>query len=396
MKYRRNFSQFITNIAHVFAWKATVFHPIKCLSWGVLLMLSMGSNAQFNKYSNEFMMMGAGARAFAMGKAQIASAPDAYSGCWNPAALADLGNHSAYAVMHANSFAGIANYDYCAAAFPIRQPAHKNMGLGFSFLRLTVKDIPHTIFMVEPDSTINNNNIHAYAAAEYAMLLSFGKTLYRDDRRNLSFGTNVKLMHRSVGTFAKSWGAGFDIGLWYRSKNINVGAVVRNFPTTFQAWSFSFTEKEKEVLYLTNNQIPIQSADLTIPCLYLGAAYHLESHHKFSFHTEINLEINFDARRNVLLSSKLFNIDPRFGFEMTYQKSISLRMGVYQFQKSMNDLAQSNRSHLWICQPGAGVGLHIKKFSIDYAYTNLANQSNPLLTHTCSLHLKLPTKNRLN
>ncbi len=29
--------------------------------------------------------------------------------------------------------------------------------------------------------------------------------------------------------------------------------------TTFNTWAFSFTEKEREALYLTNNDIPVRS-----------------------------------------------------------------------------------------------------------------------------------------
>ena len=46
------------------------------------------SFAQFRKYSNEFLNIGAGARGLAMGNAQVASVEDATSGYWNPAGLA--------------------------------------------------------------------------------------------------------------------------------------------------------------------------------------------------------------------------------------------------------------------------------------------------------------------
>jgi hypothetical protein len=42
----------------------------------------------------------------------------------------------------------------------------------------------------------------------------------------------------------------------------------RDITTTFNTWSFTFTEKEKEVLYLTNNEIPVKSSEMTAQDLF--------------------------------------------------------------------------------------------------------------------------------
>lgn len=47
-------------------------------------------HAQFRKYSNEFLNIGAGARGLAMGSAQIASVKDGSAGYWNPAGLVEV------------------------------------------------------------------------------------------------------------------------------------------------------------------------------------------------------------------------------------------------------------------------------------------------------------------
>ncbi|MBA2746549.1 MAG: hypothetical protein H0U44_10020, partial [Flavisolibacter sp.] len=44
---------------------------------------------------------------------------------------------------------------------------------------------------------------------------------------------------------------------------------------------------------------------------------------------------------------------------------------------------------VWIYQPSAGAGFRIQNVKIDYAFSNLANQSNPLFTHVFSLQLDL-------
>ena len=43
--------------------------------------------------------------------------------------------------------------------------------------------------------------------------------------------------------------------------------MLKDITTTFNAWSFSFTEEEKEVLDLTGNEIPIQSLEITKPTI---------------------------------------------------------------------------------------------------------------------------------
>ena len=67
-----------------------------------------------------------------------------------------------------------------------------------------------------------------------------------------------------------------------------------------------------------------------------------------------------------------------------------LRGGVFNFQKTLADGDTLNQKKVWIYQPGAGAGFKLgTAFYVDYAFTNLANQSNPLYTHIVSLRLDL-------
>lgn len=353
------------------------------------------AHAQFRKYSNEFLNIGAGAKGLAMGGTQVATVADATAGYWNPAGLANIKN-SSFSLMHAEYFAGIGKYDYASFAMPLGDPDYSTRSIGFSLLRFAVDDIPNTLFLVEPDGSINYNNIRSFSSADYAFLVSYGQKLLDDEDRSLSFGFNAKLIHRSVGSFAKAWGFGLDAGIQYRLKGLRIGVMAKDISTTFNAWKFNFTDQEKEVLYLTNNDIPVKSTEMTAPRLVLGSAYTADFNEIFSLTAEMNMEFSFDGRRNVLFSSSNLNMDPRIGLELGFKDLLFGRLGIYNFQQALDDADISNAKKVWIYQPGLGVGFKVKNVEIDYAFTNLANQSNPLYTHIFSLKLNLKNNSGYN
>jgi hypothetical protein len=354
-----------------------------------IICFNLSSYSQFRKYSNEFLNIGAGARGLAMGGAQVASVSDGTAGYWNPAGLVHVRDYPVLSLMHAEYFAGIGKYDYLSLAFPV---SDKKRTLGFSLLRFAVDDIPNTLFLVEPDGSINYNNIRSFSSADYAFLFSYAQSLQNTENRKISFGANAKVIHRSVGSFAKAWGFGLDAGVQFQFKKWKLGIAARDITTTFNAWSFSFTEKEKEVLYLTNNDIPVKSTELTAPRLIVGGAYDFKLNKNFNLLAEANFDFTFDGKRNVVFSADPVSIDPRLGLEFGYKELIYVRGGIYNFQKALEDGDTLNQKKVWIYQPSIGVGFKLKNVGIDYAFTNLANQSNPLYTHIFSLRLNLIKK----
>ncbi|MFN8291988.1 MAG: hypothetical protein U0U70_17165, partial [Chitinophagaceae bacterium] len=209
------------------------------------------------------------------------------------------------------------------------------------------------------------------------------------ENKHLSFGLNAKVIHRSVGKFAKAWGFGLDAGLQYQNKNWRFGITGRDITTTFNAWSFSFTEREKEVLYLTKNDIPVKSTELTAPRLVLGIARDFKLSKKLGLLAEANIDVTFDGKRNTLLSADPVSADPKLGLELNINHVFYLRGGINNFQKALSDGDTLNQKKVWIYQPSAGAGFRIGSVTIDYAYVNLANQSNPLYTHVFSLKLDM-------
>jgi hypothetical protein len=349
------------------------------------------ATAQFRKYSNEFLNIGAGARGLAMGGAQVAVADDGTAGYWNPAGLMEVKDRPLLHLMHAGYFSGIGKYDYAAAALPATDGKR---ALGLTLLRFAIDDIPNTLYLVEPDGTINYNNIRSFSSADYAFLMSYAQRMVDEEHRSVSFGVNAKVIHRSVGSFARAWGFGLDAGLKVRWHNWRLGATLRDVTTTFNAWSFSFTEREKEVLYLTKNEIPVKSTELTAPRLILGFARDLKMGDRIRLTPALDLDFTFDGKRNVLLSGQPVSIDPRLGIEAGYREVIMLRAGISNFQQGLRDGDTLNIRKTWIFQPSLGAGFRWSGFSVDYAFSNLANQSNPLYSHVFSLRVPLGRMNR--
>ncbi len=364
---------------------------------GFIFAVTAAASLSAQKYSNEFLSIGVGARAHGMANAQVATVDDVTAGYWNPAGLASIQSDMQLSVMHAEWFGGIGKYDYAAFALPIPQ---QNKYVGFSFIRFGVDGIPNTLSLYEADGTINYNNVTTFSAADYAFLLHYAQKF---DKIGLSVGATPKIVHRAIGKFASSWGFGVDLGAQYQLKNFRFGLQLRDITTTFNSWRFNFTDAEKQTLGLTGNDIPIKSVEITRPQLLLGAAYsrrfELKSKPKtdstntdtgsktrsFGLLAELDFALTTDGRRNVLLSADPISADPMLGLELDYNKVVFLRSGVNNFQK-FSSLTGRNT---WSVQPNFGVGFRIYSFRIDYAITNLGGNSNVLYSHLISARVDL-------
>lgn len=357
----------------------------------VFLLICSQGYSQFRKYSNEFLNIGAGARGLAMGSAQIASVSDGTSGYWNPAGLVNVKDHPQVNLMHAEYFAGIGKYDFASVALPLKD---NKRTLALSLLRFAVDDIPNTIFLVEPDGTINFSNIQTFSSADYAFLVSFAQQVTLPKNKMINAGINAKIIHRKAGEFATAWGFGFDAGVQFTSNRFRFGIMARDITTTFNAWSFNFSDKVREVFYVTQNDIPVKSTELTAPKLIGAGAYNFKINKSLNLLAEMDFDFTFDGRRNTVLSTSVVSVDPKIGLELSVKDVIFVRAGINNFQKALDENDSTNTKKVWIYQPSAGAGFKLSNVQIDYAFTNLANQSNPLYTHVFSLKVDLKKKEK--
>jgi len=333
--------------------------------------------AQAPKYSNDFLSIGVGARALGMSGAQVASVNDVTSGFWNPAGLCLTKGDLQLGLMHSEYFAGIGKFDYGSIAAPIDE----TRTVGLSVIRFAIDDIIDSTDLIDADGNINYDRLKSFSAADYAFLFSYSK---KTATAGLRYGGNFKVIHRKLGSFGSAWGFGLDVGAQYEKDRWKFGALGKDITSTFNAWTFN-TEELETVFQQTGNEIPQNGLEITLPRLILGVGYTANIGSKFTLLPEVNFDVTFDGKRNVVIKSDPVSVDPHIGLELGYSDFIFLRAGIGNIQ-TVKDFDGSNST---IVQPNMGVGLKIKNVTIDYALTNLGNMNNLIYSNVFSLRLSI-------
>ncbi len=364
-----------------FVTKTSMLRIILNLCWIVVFSVAArAGSAQFSapKYSNEFLSIGVGARALGMSGAFSAVADDVSAGYWNPAGLTGIDSDLQIAGMHANYFANIAQYDYLS----IGKSLDSLSAGSFSLIRFGVDNIPNTIELIDADGNINYDRITSFSAADYAFIFSYARKLAVP---GLTIGGNAKVIYRKVGDFASAWGFGLDAALTYDYKKWRFAAVGRDITGTYNAWNMTLDEATIQTFTLTGNEIPTNSLELTLPRLVLGAARKFTVVDKFEVLAALDLNITTDGRRNTVISGDPFSIDPAFGLELNYDKTIFIRGGLGNLQYITEITGDRNMT----LQPNIGIGLRIKSIYLDYALTDIGDQSAALYSNIFSLKLNI-------
>ena len=325
------------------------------------------------KYSNEFLSVGIGGRAFAMGNVAVASQGGVEAAYWNPANLVGLNRKYDVSVMHAEYFAGMAAYDYAGLGIKLDEKS----ALAFSVIRFGVDDIPNTLELIDKDGNVRYDLVTTFSAADYAFLFSYARNT---KVQGLSIGGNVKVIYRHTGDFASAYGFGIDAAVSYKRGNWQLGALLRDASSTFNAWVFK-TDNLEQVYDITGNEIPENSTEITLPRLILGVSRDFTLTDKVSVLAELDADLTFDGKRHVLVEGDPLSVDPHLGLEFRYESLIYLRMGVGNIQREMD----FNQKESIVFQPNLGLGIHYKGFRLDYALTDIGDQSIAKYSNVFSL-----------
>ena len=340
------------------------------------LLVTLGSAQTTRKYSNEFMNIGVDAAALGMSNAVVSHTADVNSGYWNPAGLVHLEDNQ-LALMHSSYFANIANYNYLAFA----KPLDDRSSVGISLIRFGVDDIMDTTQLIDDQGNINYDRISLFSAADYGLSVSYARSLPID---GLSYGVNAKVIRRIIGDFAKSWGFGLDLGVQFQSNNDwKFGVMVRDITTTFNAWAFD-KDKLADIQNAVEgqNQTVPDKTEITIPKLQMGMSKKFIFHYDYSLLTSFDLNVRFEQNNDVI-SSSFASVNPALGFEFGYTDLVFLRAGVGNFQ---NELQIDNSENLTF-QPSLGLGFKYNGIQLDYAFTDIGDQSVALYSNVFSLKI---------
>lgn len=324
------------------------------------------------------MNIGVDAAALGMSNAVTAHTGDVNSGYWNPAGLLQVKDKQ-LALMHASYFANIAQYDYAAFAMPIDDRS----AFGISIIRFGVDDIMNTTQLIDSEGNIDYNRISLFSAADYGVTISYARSLPLD---GFQYGINAKVIRRIIGDFANSWGFGFDIGIQYQTKdNWKFGLMLRDITTTYNVWNIDEEEFQtiSDAIPGENQELP-ETNEITLPKAQLGFSKKFIIRYDYSILASANLNMQF-AQTNDLVSTESISFDPAFGFEFGYIDIVYLRGGVGNFQ----NIREIDGNGKLSFQPNIGLGFKYKGIEVDYALTNIGDQSAALYSNIFSLKVDL-------
>ena len=352
--------------------KITVLRKILAILLFLSTFFTYGQTVR--KYSNEFMNIGVDAAALGMSNAVTGHTGDVNSGYWNPAGLIKVQDKQ-LSLMHASYFANIAQYDYAAFAMPIDDRS----AFGISVIRFGVDDILNTTQLIDSEGNIDYNRISLFSAADYGVTVSYARKLPLD---GFNYGINAKVIRRVIGEFANSWGFGFDLGIQYQTKNEwMIGLMLRDITTTYNVWNIDEDAYEDiaNAIPGENQELP-ETSEITLPKAQLGFAKKFTIKNDYSILAAANLNMQF-AETNDIVSTEFVSIDPAVGFEFSYIELVYLRAGMGNFQT----IKEIDNSSTLSFQPNIGLGFKYKGIQVDYALTDIGDQSAALFSNIFSL-----------
>jgi hypothetical protein len=302
----------------------------------VLSVLSGFSSTWAAKYSGEFLSLGVGGKALAMGGAFVSLADDGFASYWNPAGLVQL-SQKELTLMHAETFGSLVNHDFIGYVIPLKKKEKKSalalslLGLSGGGIKITELENPK-----EPLGPANRPRVKKEEShGDYVLFFSYAQEV----KKKFSLGGNVKIIYRHLA-LNSAFGFGLDWGILARiHKNFSFGLNLMDAFTT----TLFYDTGTKESIY---------------PTLKVGFNFHKETG-DFKIVLSSDADLRIEGRK---YASQLWveekSLDTHFGGELSYQNRLFGRMGIDQGNFT------------------AGAGLLIKKFMVDFAFLNHKDLDN--------------------
>jgi len=240
----------------------------------LIVLLAISNTAIAGKYAAEFLRIGVGSRALAMGGAFVAIADDGTAGYWNPAGLGNLKGHQVL-FSHVQMFDNLAHHNFGNLSVKLGN----NMGIGISWVRLAVDDIPRYSELrgskydrfINPDLRSTGQPEGYFGDIEDALFLSFGKGFDFDlvlgggvsptlVPLKFSLGVSYKYISQQLDN-AIGTGQGLDVGIKISflglksdetmvQRNLSFGLNLQDVAGTTVLWNTSNQTKDKLPLNL--------------------------------------------------------------------------------------------------------------------------------------------------
>src|SRR5699024_10405732 len=226
----------------------------------------------------------------------------------------------------------------------------------------------NTTELIDKNGNIDYSRISLFSTADYGFTFSYAR---KTPVKNLHFGANAKIIRRIIGKFADSWGFGFDVGLQYKYRDWQFGLMLRDITTTFNTWSIDKKRLEdiQDAIEGENQETPA-STEITLPKAQLGAARNFMINNDFNLLIEADLHMRF-AQTNDLVYSSFISLTLSLGLQFSYTDLVYVRTGIGNFQNEL----QIDGNEKVSFQPNIGIGFHYKGITIDYALTDIGDQS---------------------
>ena len=327
------------------------------------------------KYGNDFLSIGAGARALAMGSAFVASADDVTAAYWNPAGLYGIRTYQG-SYMHSERFNGIVSYDYAGFALPLDDRGV----LAISAFRQGVDNIKNTLNVYNDANGIPDpTQITTFSATDMAVFVTYAHKL----RDHMQWGVSAKVLNSRIGPFAQAWGYSVDLGLQGRKEGFQWGLNLMDITTMMKFWSVD-TEALANINSVYEDELPVGQNERVLPTIKAGVAkqFYLPD---LRVTAAADVDLRFDGRKTFYLNSGIISYEPNIGAEFSYKELVHFRAGLTGFSTDeFNSKLYAN--------PTVGAGVRIGMVDVDYGFSrspfDLGN------THRLSLVVSLPSKNK--